>query len=157
MVLEQAIEEQLKQRLTGKEVQEEINNKIRISINKVLQQYFYHDKYDSEMDADGYQMVEKATQKCISDQRVAIEEMIDKFVDEQIEDYVERTVKRVLRGDKVQKQLERMINPIVKEQMKKVLDARDLDADQKMIENKVEETINKKTKAFLRKIKVKVN
>lgn len=157
MNLEKVIEEQLQQRLTGKEGQEEINNKIRISTNKVLQQYFYHDKYDSEMDADGYQMVEKATQECISDQRIAIEEMIDKFVDEQIEDYVERTVKRVLRSDKVQKQLERMINPIVEEQMKKVLDARDLNADQKMIENKVEETINKKTKAFLRKIKVKVN
>lgn len=157
MTLEQSIEEQLQQRLTGKEVQEEINNKIRISTNKVLQQYFYHDKYDSEMDADGYQMVEKAILECISDQRVAIEEMIDKFVDEQIEDYVERSVKRVLRGDKVQKQLERMINPIVKEQMKKVLDARDLDADQKMIENKVEETINKKAKALLRKVKIRVN
>ena len=157
MALEQTIEEQLQQRLSGKEVQEEINNKIRISINKVLQQYFYHDKYNGELDAAGYQMVEKATQECISDQRVAIEEMIDKFVDDQIEDYVERTVKRVLRGDKVQKQLERMINPIIEEQMKKVLDARDLDADQKMIENKVEETINKKTKALLRKVKIRVN
>lgn len=157
MNLEKVIEEQLQQRLNGKETQEEIDNKIRISVNKTLQQYFYHDKYDSNMDADGYQKVEKDVKAYISDQKNIIEEMIDKFVDERIEDNVERAVKRVLRGDKIQKKLERMITPVVEDAMQKALDARDLDADQKMISEKVEMIINKKTKSLLRKITIKVN
>lgn len=157
MNLEKVIEEQLQQRLNGKETQEEIDNKIRISVNKTLQQYFYHDKYDSNMDADGYQKVEKDVKAYISDQKNIIEEMIDKFVDERIEDNVERAVKRVLRGDKIQKKLERMITPVVEDAMQKALDARDLDADQKMISEKVEMIINKKAKSLLRKITIKVN
>lgn len=157
MNLEKVIEEQLQQRLNGKETQEEIDNKIRISVNKTLQQYFYHDKYDSNMDADGYQKAEKDVKAYISDQKNIIEEMIDKFVDERIEDNVERAVKRVLRGDKIQKKLERMITPVVEDAMQKALDARDLDADQKMISEKVEMIINKKTKSLLRKITIKVN
>lgn len=157
MNLEKVIEEQLQQRLNGKKTQEEIDNKIRISVNKTLQQYFYHDKYDSNMDADGYQKVEKDVKAYISDQKNIIEEMIDKFVDERIEDNVERAVKRVLCGDKIQKKLERMITPVVEDAMQKALDARDLDADQKTISEKVEKVINQKTKTLLRKITIKVN
>lgn len=157
MNLEKEIEKQLQQRLNGKETQEEIDNKIRISVNKTLQQYFYHDKYDSNMDADGYQKVEKDVKAYISDQKNTIEEMIDKYVDNSIQDCVEKAVKRILRSDKIQKKLERMITPIVEDEMQKALDARDLDADQKMISEKVEMIINKKTKSLLRKITIKVN
>lgn len=72
MNLEKVIEEQLQQRLSGKETQEEIDNKIRISVNKTLQQYFYHDKYDSNMDADGYQKVEKDVKAYIFDQKIQL-------------------------------------------------------------------------------------
>lgn len=157
MNLEKVIEEQLQQRLNGKETQEEIDNKIRISVNKTLQQYFYHDKYDSNMDADGYQKVEKDVKAYIFDQKNTIEEMIDKYVDNSIQDCVEKAVKRILRSDKIQKKLERMITPIVEDEMQKALDARDLNADQKTISEKVEKVINQKTKSLLRKITIKVN
>lgn len=157
MNLEKVIEEQLQQRLNGKETQEEIDNKIRISVNKTLQQYFYHDKYDSDMDADGYQKVEKDVKAYISDQKNTIEKMIDKYVDNSIQDYVEKAVKRILRSDKIQNKLERMITPIVEDEMQKALDARDLNAYQKTISEKVEKVINQKTKSLLRKITIKVN
>lgn len=157
MNLEKVIEEQLQQRLSGKETQEEIDNKIRISVNKTLQQYFYHDKYDSNMDADGYQKVEKDVKAYIFDQKNTIEEMIDKYVDNSIQDCVEKAVKRILRSDKIQKKLERMITPIVEGEMQKALDARDLSADQKAVSEKIEKVINQKTKTLLRKITIKVN
>ena len=157
MNLEKVIEEQLQQRLSGKETQEEIDNKIRISVNKTLQQYFYHDKYDSNMDADGYQKVEKDVKAYILDQKNTIEEMIDKYVDNSIQDCVEKAVKRILRSDKIQKKLERMITPIVEGEMQKALDARDLSADQKAVSEKIEKVINQKTKTLLRKITIKVN
>ena len=157
MNLEKVIEEQLQQRLSGKETQEEIDNKIRISVNKTLQQYFYHDKYDSNMDADGYQKVEKDVKAYIKKKKNTIEEMIDKYVDNSIQDCVEKAVKRILRSDKIQKKLERMITPIVEGEMQKALDARDLSADQKAVSEKIEKVINQKTKTLLRKITIKVN
>lgn len=147
----------MQQRLTGKETQEEIDNKIRISVNKTLQQYFYHDKYDSNMDADGYQKVEKDVKACISDQKNVIEEMIDKYVNDQLDVYVERAVKRVLRSNKVQNKLENLIYPIVEEQMQAILDERDWSTDQEKLTKQVENTIEKKSKALLRKIKIKIN
>lgn len=157
MNLEKTIEEQLQQRLTSKETQEEIDNKIRISVNKTLQQYFYHDKYDSNMDADGYQKVEKDVKAYISDQKNVIEEMIDKYVNDQLDVYVERAVKRVLRSNKVQNKLENLIYPIVEEQMQAILDERDWSTDQEKLTKQVENTIEKKSKALLRKIKIKIN
>lgn len=83
--------------------------------------------------------------------------MIDKYVDNSIQDYVEKAVKRILRSDKIQNKLERMITPIVEDEMQKALDARDLNAYQKTISEKVEKVINQKTKSLLRKITIKVN
>lgn len=83
--------------------------------------------------------------------------MIDKYVDNSIQDCVEKAVKRILRSDEIQKKLERMITPIVEDEMQKALDARDLNTDQKIISEKVEKVINQKTKSLLRKITIKVN
>lgn len=83
--------------------------------------------------------------------------MIDKYVDNSIQDCVEKAVKRILRSDKIQKKLERMITPIVEGEMQKALDARDLSADQKAVSEKIEKVINQKTKTLLRKITIKVN
>lgn len=53
--------------------------------------------------------------------------------------------------------MENLIYPIVEEQMQAILDERDWSTDQEKRTKQVENTIEKKSKALLRKIKIKIN
>lgn len=156
MKLEKSVENLLQERLTGKETHDLLETKVRTSVNKVIQKYFHSDE-NSQLDGEGYIKTEKETLQVINNQKDTINALIAKNVDDQLDVYVERAVKRVLRSNKVQNKLENLIYQIVEEQMQVILDERDWSTDQEKLTKQVENTIEKKSKALLRKIKIKIN